>query len=283
MTHVREMCHAAMQCTESIESVWVSIDNPCNVRLTGKTISALFCDNSEMTEETMTAIMCVLNEFDETLDSFSNHQHWRTFLPALSLGAAEETYSTCLMQLPSNWTQCVDSLSQITPVSLNAMVFVPILIRGYWHCFALNIKYKHVHVQMAVSESGNYIVHEKIIKEISVILLKYLFEKANRGRVDHAATLEDWQFKFAHVKSLETIGNNGFATCLYALLFDGTNFRDDILSTLNSRKTRRRAEEIVNVEKESDAKATLFSLLLDRQGNPLKLSDLLPHLPEATA
>jgi len=59
---------------------------------------------------------------------------------------------------------------------------------------------------MAVSESGNYIVHEKNIKEISVILLKYLFEKANRGGVDHAANLEDWQFKFAHVKSLETIG-----------------------------------------------------------------------------
>ena len=73
-----------MLCIENT-SVWVSIDNPCNVRLTGKTISALFCDNSEMTEDTMTAIMCVLNEFDETLDSFSNHQHWRTFLPALSL------------------------------------------------------------------------------------------------------------------------------------------------------------------------------------------------------
>jgi len=43
-------------------------------------------------------------------------------LDATEQGAAEETYSTCLMQLPSNWTQCVDSISQITPVSLTAMV-----------------------------------------------------------------------------------------------------------------------------------------------------------------
>jgi len=85
MAQVTEMCHTALQSTNQKESVRVSIDNPSMIRLTGKDIAAVFCHDSHMQEDIMTAIMCAFNEFDSTLDSYSPHRTWRSFLPALSL------------------------------------------------------------------------------------------------------------------------------------------------------------------------------------------------------
>ena len=40
---------------------------------------------------------------------------------------------------------------------------------------------------------------------------------------------------------------NGFAACLYALLFDGTIFRNDVFSELNSRTTDQSKQVSMNV------------------------------------
>jgi hypothetical protein len=130
------------------------------IRLTGKDIAAVFCHDSHMQEDIMTAIMCAFNEFDSTLDSYSPHRTWRSFLPALSLvsnfsyypriytfyrkkwraiaqlsnnlffpkfrwnwkEAEMERPSACAMEVPTNWKECVQRMRHNIPDPLTAMV-----------------------------------------------------------------------------------------------------------------------------------------------------------------
>lgn len=278
MAQVTEMCHTALQSTNQKESVRVSIDNPSMIRLTGKDIAAVFCHDSHMQEDIMTAIMCAFNEFDSTLDSYSPHRTWRSFLPALSLEAEMERPSACAMEVPTNWKECVQRMRHNIPDPLTAMVFLPILIKDNWHCFAFNMKGKHIHIQMPHCTSGNDVIEEDSVKQIGIILLDELIDIINDASVTKTAKVAEWTFKFDRIETLQALRGNGFAACLYALLFDGTIFRNDVFSELNSRTTDQSKQEISNVAVGCASKAAMFSLLLDRQENPVKLSDLLQLL-----
>jgi len=119
--------------------------------------------------------------------------------------AQMEIPSTSAMELPSNWRQCVESIIHNDPNALSAMVFVPMLIKGYWRCFAINIKCQRVYVEMPVCKAGNYIVHDNTMKQLSLILLKELFDIRNEDGVKLTTNLEDWQFNFHRIESLENL------------------------------------------------------------------------------
>jgi len=126
--------------------------------------------------------------------------------------------------------------------------------------------------------SGNDVIQEDSVKQIGIILLNELIDIINDASVTETAKVAEWTFKFDRIETLQALRGNGFAACLYALLFDGTIFRTDVFSELNSRTTDQSKQEISNVSVGCTSKAAMFSLLLDRQENPVKLSDLLQLL-----
>jgi len=107
-------------------------------------------------------------------------------------------------------------------------VLIPFLSKGYWYCFAINNRGKTIAAYAPDMPSNVAVATHDWLEVVGLKLVSSIREISVGGGGNLCAQADRWDFICDNVQSLHNFGNDGFDVCVFALLFDGFRFRNEI-------------------------------------------------------
>jgi len=103
------------------------------------------------------------------------------------------------------------------------------------------------------------------LEVVGLKLVSSIREISVGGGGNLCAQADRWDFICDNVQSLHNFGNDGFDVCVFALLFDGFRFRNEITLGQKTEFLKPQFNGLERTNNVMEAKAAILSILLQRE------------------